>query len=120
MEQDPQIWVKNVLMPRILNATLNAAREMAGDIQKKISKPVGPNGQRSVWGEAPRKDTGQLHDSIKHYAKWNDDQVLTVSVSANTPYAAILEDVLNRPYITGEADRFVDMVIVALERAINA
>lgn len=56
-----------------------------GDVQQRISKPVGPNGERSKPGEPPRKDTGRLYTSASAQTVDATNTVLG-SVSLDTPY----------------------------------
>lgn len=94
--------------------------------QKRISIDVeytkGPRG--GVWvirsrpGEAPRRETHNLHDSIQQSTE-ADDGVITEFVDSDVFYAPILEYKMDRPHceITFEewADQVVDATIHAIE-----
>lgn len=63
------------------------------ELKDKISTQGPP---RSVVGEAPHRDTGELINSIKHEDA--DEAGLTATSGSSVDYATILELSMDRPY----------------------
>jgi len=71
-----------------------------------IDVEYGPNGViRSVKGEPPRRDTGNLYNSIGNTdVDFDGKGRISGEVYAGASYAAVLQDVLDRPFLFGEGE----------------
>jgi hypothetical protein len=102
------------------------AAQVADSWKERISIDVeylaGPRGGvvtiRSKPGEAPRRDTHNLHDSIQTSIETDDGQV-SAAVDTDVFYAPILEDKMERPHFQVTFDEWTDEVIEAVAQAVE-
>jgi hypothetical protein len=107
-------------------AHIQAGDDLATELKYKVSVPVqyvaGPRGGtrviRSLPGEPPRKETGRLQASINHETVAAGDVVET-AITAAAPYAARLQEQMNRPITDGESDAVERLFIDPVANAIN-
>lgn len=83
---------KDVLYAHLADNLTDGA-ELYRDVVKEAISVQGP--PRSSVGHAPHKDTGDLYESIDVNV---DRDAMSAIVGSDMPYAAVLEQVTNRPY----------------------
>lgn len=103
-------------------AVRNAVEMEADFVRSDIDTPVGSTGGsswgRSLPGQPPRLETGELHASIRSPVTIHEDFVRG-SVSAGTEYAPTLEFELNRPFMSTSRIRFRSEGVKAIVEALR-
>jgi len=91
-------------------------------ISVDVEYQTGPRGGliviRSKVGEAPRRETGDLYNSIQSDVEI-DLHAVTLDVSSDKFYAPILEDKLGRPHIDVTLEEWAEPFFDAMVDAIN-